>query len=197
MNLLDCINNEDDRLKAKTNYDRAFNGESHTTIEEYGELNRYYYETRYNPILNDKNEVIGATAFSSNITERILAEKQIERLNRVYTVLSNINKTIIRVRDKQLLFEEACRIAIENGGFKMAWMGMVNSATNKIDVVASWGKTGEYLNNINIDLNNEALNSGPAGQAIKSGKCNFSNNIQSDDRKFYWREKAREYGFGL
>ena len=195
MNLLDCINNEDDIIKSKINYGRAFNGESHTTIEEYGELNRYYYETRYNPILNDKKEVIGATAFSSNITERILAEKQIERLNRVYTVLSNINKTIIRVRDKQLLFEEACRIAVENGGFKMAWMGMVNPATNKIDVVTSFGNTGEFVDNINIDLNNNVLNSGPAGQAIKSGKCNFSNNIQTDDRIFYWREKAMEYGF--
>jgi PAS domain S-box-containing protein len=195
MNLLDCINNEDDRLKAKTNYDRAFNGESHTTIEEYGELARYYYETRFNPILNAKNEVIGATAFSSNITERKLAEKQIERLNRVYTVLSNINKTIIRVRDKQLLFEEACRIAVINGGFKMAWVGIVHSSTNKIEVVASSGKTGDYLNNFNIDLNNKVLNSGPAGQAIINGKYNFSNNIQSDDRTFYWKEKAREYGF--
>ncbi len=195
MNLLDCISNEDDRIKAKTNYDRALNGESHITIEEYGELARYYYETRFNPIFNDKNEVIGATAFSSNITERKLAEKQIERLTRVYAVLSNINKTIIRVRNKQLLLEEACRIAVEIGGFKMAWMGIVNPATNIIDVVASSGKTGEYLNNINIDLNNEALNSGPAGQAIKSGKYNFSNNIQSDNRTFYWREKAMEYGY--
>ena len=195
MNILDCINNEDDRIKSKTNYGRALNGESHTTIEEYGELTRYYYETRYNPILNDKNEVIGATAFSSNITERKLAEKQIERLNRVYSVLSNINKTIIRVRDKQLLFEEACRIAIESGGFKMAWIGMVNSATNKIDVVASLGITGEYINNVNIDLNNKVLSSSPAGQAIKTGKCNFSNNIESDYRMRYWREKAREHGF--
>ena len=195
MNLLDCISNEDDRLKSKINYERALNGESHTTIEEYGELNRYYYETRYNPILNELNEVIGATAFSSNITERIRAEKQIERLNRVYTVLSSINKTIIRVRNKQLLYEEACRIAVKIGGFKMAWIGIVNSATNKIDVVASFGKTGEYLNNLNIDLNDDSLNSGPAGRAIESGKYNFSNNIQTDDRTFYWREIALDYGF--
>jgi len=77
INLLDCITIEDDRRKAKVNYDRALAGESHTTIEEYGDLNRYYYETRYNPIINDKNEIIGATAFSANITERKQAEKSL------------------------------------------------------------------------------------------------------------------------
>jgi PAS domain S-box-containing protein len=75
MNLLECITNSDDRRKAKINYDRALNGESHITVEEYGDLERYYYETRYNPIFNEKKEVIGATAFSANITDRKQAEE--------------------------------------------------------------------------------------------------------------------------
>ena len=70
MNLLRCMTNEEDIVKAKTNYSRAMAGESHITIEEYGELSREYYETRYNPIYNNRNEIIGATAFSSSITER-------------------------------------------------------------------------------------------------------------------------------
>jgi PAS domain S-box-containing protein len=81
MNLLECITNEDDKKKAKVNYDKALAGESHITIEEYGDLERYYYETRYNPIVNDKNEIIGATAFSANITERKQAEEEIKKLN--------------------------------------------------------------------------------------------------------------------
>lgn len=129
-----------------------------------------------------------------DITERKLAEKQIQRLSRVYSVLSNINKTIVRVRDKQFLFEEACRIAVENGGFKMAWMGMVNSVTNKVDVVASSGKTGEYVNNINIDLNDETCSSGPVGMAAKSGEYFFSNNIETDDKMIPCRKNAKKNG---
>ena len=83
-----------------------------------------------------------------DITRRKLAEANIIRLNRVYTVLSNINEAIVRTRDKQLLFNEVCRIAVEDGGFLMAWIGMVNTTTNKVDVVASAGKTGKYLNAI-------------------------------------------------
>ena len=75
MNLLECITNDDDRRKAKINYDKALNGLSHATVTEYGDLERHHYETRYNPIYNDKKEIIGATAFSANITERKRAEE--------------------------------------------------------------------------------------------------------------------------
>jgi PAS domain S-box-containing protein len=78
MNLLECISNDGDRRKAKINYDRALAGERHITIEEYGDLDRYFYETRYNPIINDQNEVIGATAFSANISERMQVESKKE-----------------------------------------------------------------------------------------------------------------------
>ena len=72
MNIIKCITNEDDIIKSKANYGKAFAGESHITIEEFGEIDRQYYETRYNPIRNENNEIIGATAFSSNVTERII-----------------------------------------------------------------------------------------------------------------------------
>jgi PAS domain S-box-containing protein len=82
MNLGDSITVDEDFERIKANCDRAFAGENHVTIEEYGDAQRYYYETRYNPITNDKKEVIGATVLSANITERIMAERQIQTLNK-------------------------------------------------------------------------------------------------------------------
>ncbi len=142
-----------------------------------------------------KGKTIGLWGAAQDITERKLAEKQIQRLNRVYSILSNINQTIVRNHDKELLFDEVCRITVDDGGFMMAWIGMVNPTTNKIDIVASTHKTGDFLNTINIDLNNTILSSGPAGQAIKSGKSSFSNNIETDDKTYYWRKIAHEYGY--
>jgi PAS domain S-box-containing protein len=81
MNLLACITTEEDRLKAKINYEKAQKGESHITIEEYGAIKKSYFETRYNPIFNDKNEIIGTTAFSVDITNRRRAEKKIQEQN--------------------------------------------------------------------------------------------------------------------
>jgi PAS domain S-box-containing protein len=91
MNLLDCITNDDDRKKSKINYDRALAGANHITIEEYGDLERSYYETRYNTIFDENNEIIGATAFSSDITQRILAQKALSESEDKYrSIFENV-----------------------------------------------------------------------------------------------------------
>lgn len=81
MNLFDSITSEDDRRRVKNNCDRALAGESHITVEGYGELEREYYETRYNPIVNSNNKILGVTVLSTNITKRKRAEEQIHKLN--------------------------------------------------------------------------------------------------------------------
>ena len=129
------------------------------------------------------------------ITERRQAENNIKKLNRVYTVFSKINQAIIRTHDKQELFDKVCRIAVDDSKYLMAWIGIVNPATNKVDVVASAGKTGEYLKDINIDLNDLTQSSGPTGRAIKSGKSVFSNNIETDVKMIPWRKNALKQGY--
>jgi PAS domain S-box-containing protein len=79
MNLIECMQGEEDIRRAKINYSRAMQGESHITIEEYGDLNRNYYETRYNPIFNEHNRIIGATAFSADVTERKRIENSLKK----------------------------------------------------------------------------------------------------------------------
>jgi len=77
MNILECITTDDDRIAAKENYDRALMGESHTNIRVFGDVNLDYYESFFNPIVNDNNEIIGATGLARNITERKRAEEEL------------------------------------------------------------------------------------------------------------------------
>lgn len=46
----------------------------------------------------------------------------IARLNRLYAMLSGSNQALLRIRDEQELFTEACRIAVSKGGFRLAWV---------------------------------------------------------------------------
>ncbi len=78
MDLLEGITNEEDRRKSRLNYDRALAGEAHFTVEEYGDLDRSYYETFYSPIVDDKGKIIGATAFARNVTDRKRAEQALK-----------------------------------------------------------------------------------------------------------------------
>ena len=81
MNLLEQITSELDIVNAKVNYDLALQGTSHSTIQKYGDVAVSYYETFYNTIRNDKNEIVGATAFARDVTERINQEEKIKDLN--------------------------------------------------------------------------------------------------------------------
>lgn len=140
-------------------------------------------------------ETTDVCVIALDITDQKLNEINVKKFNRIYALLSNINHAIVRTGDKQMLLDQACRIAVNDGGFLMAWVGMVNTTTNKVDVIASSGKTVEYLKGINIDLNDELRSSGPTGQALKYGKSVFSNNIETDEKMIPWRKNALKYGF--
>ncbi len=81
MNILDCITNNEDREAALDNYTRAFNGESHSNIRIFGDVNKEYYESFFNPIKDDNDEIIGATALARNITKRIKQEEALKLAN--------------------------------------------------------------------------------------------------------------------
>jgi len=130
-----------------------------------------------------------------DITESKNAEKEIVRLNRVYMVLGNVNKAIVHIREKQELFDKICQIAIDDGHFLMSWFGTVNTQTNKVDVMASYGKTDGYLDNLNIDLGNEILSQGPTGRSILMGESVYCNDIANDKSMIPWRENAIKRGY--
>jgi PAS domain S-box-containing protein len=66
-------------------------------------------------------------------------KEKLERVNRLYSILSKVNHAIVRIRDPKLLYKEACRIAVEDGFFRAAWIGIVNIESNKLDIIAQCG----------------------------------------------------------
>ena len=80
-----------------------------------------------------------------DVTERKNAEARIRRLNRVYAVLSGINALIVRARDRNELFRETCAIAVDIGGFRVAWIGIVDRAEMRIVPIAFAGPESEFL----------------------------------------------------
>ncbi|MDB4976324.1 MAG: sensory box histidine kinase/response regulator, partial [Myxococcaceae bacterium] len=79
-NMLELIKRDDDREKARENFDRALLGESFTLHEEYGDvaLERRYYEVVYSPIADEEAHVIGLTVYLTDITDRRRAELELE-----------------------------------------------------------------------------------------------------------------------
>ena len=78
--MLDVIGREDDRARAKANFDRALAGEHFVLVEEYGQEgpSRRYYENVYSPIVAADGGIIGLTLFLSDITAQKRAQRELE-----------------------------------------------------------------------------------------------------------------------
>jgi signal transduction histidine kinase/ActR/RegA family two-component response regulator len=78
--MLSSIGRDDDREKARRNFDRALSGESFALQEEYGDerMQRRIYEDVYSPIKAEDGTVIGLAVYLTDITEQRLAEIELE-----------------------------------------------------------------------------------------------------------------------
>ena len=130
--------------------------------------------------------IVKLRGISMDITERKAAQRTITGLNRVYAVLSGINTLIVRARDRDELFREACRIAVEAGGFRMALIAMVDRNTTKIAPIASASKDEEHLSAIKglWSLSDTAPNTMTA-RAIREKEVVVSNDTQDDPRVLF------------
>lgn len=93
-------------------------------------------------------------ALQAEINERTKAEANIKKLNRVYSVLSNINQCIVRERELVNIYKEACRIAIDEGGFLFASLGLLDIETNRFHV-ATQAAMPNFDTACTISLNDE------------------------------------------
>ncbi|HET7669430.1 MAG TPA: EAL domain-containing protein, partial [Burkholderiales bacterium] len=66
-------------------------------------------------------------------------QRRVERLNRTLAMLSGINALIVRADDRQALIDEACRIAIDKGGFRLAAIGLAD-ASRRLTLAARAGE---------------------------------------------------------
>jgi PAS domain S-box-containing protein len=127
-----------------------------------------------------------------DITERRQAADMILRLNRLYAVLSATNQAIAHKRDRDSIFREFCRVSVEKGGFRLAWVGLVDKASGLVHIVASHGEIA-YLEGIRISSREEPEGMGPTGRCIREGSIVICNDFHASDSTGPWKERARRH----
>jgi diguanylate cyclase (GGDEF)-like protein/PAS domain S-box-containing protein len=130
-----------------------------------------------------------------DITERKNAEDRIAYLNRVHAMLSGINALIVRVRDRDELFREACRVAVEAGGFRLAWVAVVDRTAMQLRPLAWEGAGQDYVERMPLSMKEtDNENYGLAGRAVVARKPVIVEDMQHDPRVLL-RQDAKEREF--
>ena len=137
-------------------------------------------EMTITPMRGEGGEITHYIAIKQDISERKSQELKIARLSRIHAVLSGINSAIVRVRDRQELFNEACRIAVEHGNFGLAWIGLLDPATLDVTPVAWAGLGSDELKQGKTTARADVpLGQGVLGRAIRERKPAFDNDISA------------------
>ena len=104
-----------------------------------------------------------------NISDRTAAEEEARLRTRLYAALSACNKAIVHCTSEAELFERVCRIVVQLGGMRMAWIGLVDQDSALVRPVASFGDDAGYLKDIHLSASDESpFGHGPTGTAIRS-----------------------------
>jgi PAS domain S-box-containing protein len=127
-----------------------------------------------------------------DITERKQVEERVVQLNRVRAFLGGVDHAIVHNPDQKKLLDEICRVAVEKGGFKLAWVGFV-MPNGIVQPVAKAGVTG-YLKDIRVVARKVPEGSGPVGLAIRENRAVISDDIDHDARMAPWHARARQFG---
>lgn len=109
--------------------------------------------------------------------------ERIVQLNRLYEILSHISRVAAHARSPVHLFEDVCRIPVEHGAFKVAWVGQPDEASGLVVPVASHGIALDTLAALAISFrDDDERGRGPTGLAVREGRAVVVQDVETDPR---------------
>ncbi|PBQ30602.1 hypothetical protein CNR22_02040 [Sphingobacteriaceae bacterium] len=132
----------------------------------------------------------GILVVSRQITSLTKAEKKLKKALHLNTFISQVNQHIVRIKDQAGLFKNACRIAIEFGKFRMAWIGLFDFKVKTIHVVDHYGMSDkEFVLFKKIHYQKH----GPQDHVLRTKSYYICNDIENEPELESWRPFAQKY----
>jgi PAS domain S-box-containing protein len=123
-------------------------------------------------------------------------ELELRQTNRSLRLLSSVNQSIIRIKDEQNLLQEACRIAVEVGSYRMAWVGAAEQYEDKkIKPVAFHGFNNGFIEKLSIHWGSTGNNQTAMGEAIRTGTPTVRTNLFNTPQMAPCQTDAHQRGY--
>jgi len=124
------------------------------------------------------------------------SQQSLVNLNRAHRTLSACNQALVRITDEEELMREICRIIVECGGYRLAWVGEAEHDEHKRVVpVAQWGFEEGFLDTLHLTWADTERGQGPTGQALRSGQPYVVQQIQTSPNYELWLDETLKRGY--
>jgi PAS domain S-box-containing protein len=128
-------------------------------------------------------------------SERSQPDELATRRERLRDALAEILRVLSRIDDRDELYREACRIAVERGGFRMAWIGLVDGQSGDIVPVASAGDSDGYVEKLRLNVRQDRRGPGMTVTAIRTGSPIAIADPRADSMFTTLKRQVIEHGF--
>ena len=155
-----------------------------------------WLESNGMPLFSEEGSLTGFRGADRDVTQRVVQEQRLTRLSRIRDVLGHFSSAIIRLHQREELMQEFCRIAVEVGGMRMAWAGLVDENAMCLRPVASHGAVDGFLDVLDFSIapQSPAQNS-LAAVAVRQKAQQVVNDIEKSVTPPIWREQALRRGY--
>ncbi|HKN22714.1 MAG TPA: PAS domain S-box protein [Terracidiphilus sp.] len=134
--------------------------------------------------------------FIEDVTEQKALEVDLGAKVRELSVLSEMNNALLHAKTEEELLTEYCRIVVEVGGYRMAWVGFADEGPEKLVIsIAHYGHEDGYLKLLNLTWANTKRGQGPTGRCIRTGEICASRDVAKDPMMKPWRKEALKRGY--
>jgi PAS domain S-box-containing protein len=138
--------------------------------------------------------LVGSVVLKRQVNMRT---RKLFNMNRVLRILSECNQALVRSADEAGLIDAACRIAVNSGGYRLAWIGVPDADTAQaIRLVSQAGleQSGPLASENGIDVDAEPSR-GLTSKVLRTGRPWIAKHIQTDPDLESWRADALKRGY--
>ncbi len=147
-------------------------------------------------VTGDNGAVTHYVGSHIDLTERKIIEKKLERHTQLYAALSQCNKAIVYCSSEEALFQQVCHAAVQFGGLKMAWVGLIDPESHTVQPAASFGDGTDYLGSIELSVDpDNSYGGGPTCIAIRENRPYWCQNLRNDPATIPWRDSLVRAGW--
>jgi PAS domain S-box-containing protein len=188
---------EDDRARVHATIERALSGDADEFEVEHRVLPRAgrvrWLHGRGTVLRDETGSPRAIRGVVWDVTDRKQTELRAARMRRLFAIVAAINRESAR-GDSRAFLAAACRIAVDEGGFRFAWIGERDSS-GRVVPLASAGHEEGYLQLDGIRTIGTAPKEGPTMRAIRERKPVVCNDTANDPAYAPFRDPALARGF--